>query len=298
MRDKIVRGMTDDLQIRFHAVDATAVVQEAVNKHALSITGTILLGRMLAAGLLMSSDMKSEDNSLTLKVHGDGPIGGGIVVGRSNHRVKGYIYHPEIEVPLDAETGRVAVGKAVGAGILTVIKDLDLKEPFSGQVELTTGEIGDDLTYYYYQSEQIPSAVGLGVLVEPDGRVRQAGGFIVQVLPQAPEQTISTLEQNIAQMPNVTDLLDMGLTIEEILAKFLLKGISYSIMEEGVPQWECNCSKDRFRSGLKMLGMEELEEMLEIGAETECHFCSARYHFTSEEIKGIQDELEQEQQTK
>ncbi|HNX01024.1 MAG TPA: Hsp33 family molecular chaperone HslO, partial [Candidatus Cloacimonadota bacterium] len=206
MPSKIIRGMAGNNTFRFFATDATDVVQEAVEKHNLSITATVLLGRMITAGLMMGYDLKNETDSLTLKINGDGMIGGALVDCRSDGKIRGYVIHPEVELPLDENTKNIQVGKAIGAGVLTVIKKYGSSTPYQSEIPLRTGEIAEDIAFYYAQSEQIPTAVSLGVLVDPDATVRRAGGFIVQAMPNTPDDMLYRLEKNINNMPYISDL--------------------------------------------------------------------------------------------
>ncbi len=287
MPNKLIRGMAGQETFRFFAVDATNVVQDAVNKHQLSVTATVLFGRMLIAGLMMGSDLKNETDSLTLKINGDGAIGGALVDCRSNGRIRGYVFHPEVELPLEENSKNIQVGKAVGSGILTIIKKFGISAPYQSEVELQTGEVADDLAYYYVQSEQIPTAVSLGVLVNPDATVRRAGGFMVQALPNAPEEMLEQLETNINNMPYMSDLLDMGLTIEEICAKVLFKNMDLQITEEQDAQYYCSCSKDSFARGLSLLDVSDLEEIKSEPVTTHCRFCNKEYTFSRQEVTDI-----------
>ncbi|HPR18014.1 MAG TPA: Hsp33 family molecular chaperone HslO [Candidatus Cloacimonadota bacterium] len=293
MKDKIIRGITNNKFIRFFAVNSTETVREAVRLHNLSITNSVLLGRLLSGALLMGFDLKSESDMLTIKIEGDGPVGKALVTSNKNGEVKGYVNNPQLELPINQNTKTIDVPTAVGKGTLTIIRDLGLKNPYIGQVELKYGTIAQDLTYYFAVSEQIPSSVGLGVLIEPDGSVKQAGGFIVQLMPETPEEVISHLEQNLAKFPNLTDVMDMGFPIEKIIADFILKDFQPEILEEIEAKYKCDCSSEKFIKGLKLLSKEELQEALakkEIFT-VHCHLCNTDYNYGKDAIEKILKEM-------
>ena len=235
----------------------------------------------------MGAMMKGEKDILTLQVKGDGPIQGITVTADSQGNVKGYVGNPDVILPANSK-GKLDVSGAVGAGYISVIKDMGLKEPYVGQTELKTGEIGDDLTYYFASSEQVPSAVGLGVLMEKDNTVRQAGGFIVQLMPNAEEEVIEKLEKNLAQITSVTELLDQGYTPEMLLEK-LLGDMDLEINEKVPTSFYCNCDKVRVGKVLISLGEKELQGMIDDGENIElnCHFCNTNYTFSVEELKEL-----------
>jgi len=234
-------------------------------------------------------DLKSDTDSLTIKIDGDGPIGKALVTAVKNGSVKGYVNHPQMELSLNAENNSIDVASAVGSGMLTIIKDLSLKNPYIGQVELKYGTIAKDLTYYFVTSEQIPSSVGLGVLIEPDGSIRQAGGFIIQLMPDTPGDVISNLEKNLSNFPNLTDMMDMGYAIEEIIDKFILKGFEPVFLEEIEAKYKCNCSEKKFEKGLKLLSKQELQVAIdqEETLTVHCHFCNKEYHYKKDRIEKI-----------
>jgi len=287
--DRIIRGITEDKSIRFFAVDSTRTIQKAVKLHNLSITNSVIMGRMLSATLMMATDLKSDKNDLTLKINCDGAIGDVIVTGNKNGYVKGYIKNPEIELPLEENSGSINVAKAIGNGKLTIIKDLGMKTPYIGIVEMKYGTIAKDLTYYFAQSEQIPSSVGLGVLVMPDCSIRQAGGFIIQLLPNAKEEVISRLEKNLEKFPNLTDMMDMGHSIEDIIAKFILKGFNPIIKDTQPVAYKCNCSKKKFSKGIELLSKIELQEAIDTNETltVHCHFCNKDYKFDKNDLHNI-----------
>ncbi|MDD3049534.1 MAG: Hsp33 family molecular chaperone HslO [Candidatus Cloacimonetes bacterium] len=300
MSDLVIRGKTTDNFIRFFAVDSTETSREAMRIHSFSITAATLFSRIASACLMMSSDLKDDLHLLTLKVDGDGPIESVLATANRKGHLKGYVRNPKVELPLDEKNRKINVGKAVGRGTLTVIKDLGLKNPYNGQVELVSGEIAEDLTYYFVKSDQIPTSVALGVLIEPDGTIRKSGGFIVQLMPQTPEEVISRLEKNLANLPNISDLMDMGYDIEKIVSDLVLKGFGVEITSENQASYTCNCSKERFRTGLKLLGKDELIDLplQDDSISTECHFCGKKYDFSKTEIEEIIKELERERPDK
>ncbi len=291
--DRIIRGITKDKSIRFFAIDATETVQEAVTIHHLSMTNSVIMGRMISATLMMAADLKSDKNVITLKIDGDGPAGVAIATARKNGYVKGYAKNPEVEIPLNKHTKTFDIQNAIGNGTLTIIKDLGMKSPYIGQIELKYGTIAKDLTFYFAKSEQIPSSVGLGVLVMPDGKIKQAGGFIIQVLPETPEKVISKIEENLAKFPNLTDMMDMGHSIEDIISKFILKGLEPEIKETAPVQYKCDCSIEKFEDGIKLLSKKELQEAIETNETLtiHCHFCNTDYNFNKNKIEKILEQM-------
>ena len=287
MNDYIVRAVAADSQIRAFAAVTTETVETARKDHNTSPVATAALGRLLTGGAMMGVMMKGENDILTLQIKGDGPINGITVTADSKGRVKGYAGNPEVLIPANSK-GKLDVSGAVGNGILNVIKDMGLKEPYSGQVALQTGEIAEDLTYYFAVSEQVPSAVGLGVLMNKDNTVRQAGGFIVQVMPFAEETTIAKLEQNVQKIQSVTTLLEQGHTPESLLEQ-VLEGFDIEINDTIPTEFYCNCDKNRVEKALISIGRKELNELIQEGKEVElnCHFCNTNYVFSVEELKEI-----------
>ena len=287
MNDYIVRAVAADSQIRAFAAVTTETVETARKDHNTSPVATAALGRLLTGGAMMGVMMKGENDILTLQIKGDGPINGITVTADSRGRVKGYAGNPEVLIPANSK-GKLDVSGAVGNGILNVIKDMGLKEPYSGQVVLQTGEIAEDLTYYFAVSEQVPSAVGLGVLMNKDNTVRQAGGFIVQVMPFAEETTIAKLEQNVQKIQSVTTLLEQGHTPESLLEQ-VLEGFDIEINDTIPTEFYCNCDKNRVEKALISIGRKELNELIQEGKEVElnCHFCNTNYVFSVEELKEI-----------
>ena len=287
MGDYIVRAMAADQQIRAFAITSRELVEKARASHGTSPVATAALGRLLSAGAMMGVMMKGDKDILTLQMKGTGPLGGNTVTADSKGNVKGYVDNPDVMLPPNA-LGKLDVGGAIGVGILNVIKDMGLKEPYNGTCELKTGEIGDDLTYYFATSEQVPSAVGLGVLMNKDNTVKQAGGFIIQLMPFIPEETIDKLEAKLANVKSVTSMLDAGFTPEMILEE-LLGEFGLEITDKMPTQFSCNCDKQRIEKALISVGRKNLNEMVQDGKPIEvgCHFCGTKYEFTVEELKDL-----------
>ena len=287
MNDYIIRATAANDQIRAFAAVTTEMVETAREHHNTSPVATAALGRLLTAGAMMGSMMKGEKDVLTLQIKAGGPLQGITVTADSQGNVKGYVGNPDVCIPANSK-GKLDVAGAVGPGFLTVIKDMGLKEPYSGQVMLQTCEIAEDLTYYFATSEQVPSAVGLGVLMNKNNTVRQAGGFIVQLMPFAEEEVISRLEQNVQKINSVTNLLEEGHTPESLLEK-VLEGFDIQINEKMDTRFHCICSKERVAKALISIGRKELNEMIQEGKpiEMNCHFCNTNYNFTVEELKEI-----------
>ncbi len=287
MNDYIVKATAADAQIRAFAATTRELTEEARQRHNTSPVATAALGRLLAAGAMMGSMMKGKDDLLTLQIQGDGPLGGLVVTADSAAAVKGYCYHPEV-VNEPNYLGKLDVGGAVGYGTLTVIRDLGMKEPYSGQVALVTGEIAEDLTYYFATSEQIPSSVALGVLMNKENTVRCAGGFVIQLMPFAEESVISRLEKKIAELSSITAMLDGKMTPEDILTQVLGEfGLEFT--ETVTPRFACNCSKQRVSKVLAGIAVKDLDEMIDDGkpVEVKCHFCNTAYQFEIDELKEL-----------
>lgn len=286
MKDYIVRATAADAQIRAFAAVTTGLTEAARTRHETSPVATAALGRLLTGGVLMGSMMKNPEDVLTLQIKCDGPIGGLTVTADAMGHVKGYVNHPEVMLP--PKNGKLDVGGALGQGILNVIKDMGLKEPYSGQTILQTGEIAEDLTYYFAASEQVPSSVGLGVLMNRDNTVRCAGGFIVQVMPFVEERVLRQLEENIGAMRSVTDMLDGGHSPEEMLSG-VLSGMEVEITDTMPAGFACNCSEGRIEKALISIGKSEIEDMIRDGKpiEVKCHFCNTAYTFSVEKLGQI-----------
>ena len=275
--DYIVRATAAEAQIRAFAATTRGVVEEMRQIHNTSPVVSAALGRLLTGGAMIGAMMKGEEDLLTLQVIGDGPVGGMTVTADSHGYVKGYANAPQVILPASAQ-GKLDVGRAVGSGSLRVIKDMGLKEPYVGQTMLQTGEIAEDLTYYFAISEQVPSSVGLGVLMEGDNTVKQAGGFILQLMPFAEEATVAQLEENLQKFSSVTAVLEEGNSPEQML-EMLLDGLSMQIAD----------TKQRVESAVASIGKKDIEEMIADGKdiEVDCHFCNKKYVFSVEELKRL-----------
>lgn len=283
-KDYMVRALGFDGTIRAIAVRATNTVNTAHEKHDTWSASTAALGRSLVAGLLLGATQKG-DVKLTIKIQGDGPGGAIVIDADTQGAVKGYIQNPHVSLDLNNQ-GKLDVRGVVGTkGSLTVIKDLGLKEPFTGQVPLISGELAEDFTYYLSASEQVPSSMGLSVLVDTDESVRASGGFLIQVMPDATEETIDTLEKHLAELPLVSKLIDSGQTPEDIL-KTILGEDNVEFLDTNSVEFKCDCSKDKFAEVLTSLGPDTLTEFIEEdhGAETVCHFCNTKYQFSEDDL--------------
>lgn len=289
MNDYIVRATAANAQIRAFACTTKGLVEKARNAHDTSPVVTAALGRLLGAGAMMGSMLKGERDILTLQIKGDGPVNGITVTADSRGNVKGYANVPDVILPANA-LGKLDVGGAVGKGFLSVIKDMGLKEPYVGQTELQTGEIAEDLTYYFAVSEQVPSCVGLGVLMERNNTVRQAGGFIVQLMPFAEETVIGRLEDNLKRIDSVTAMLDEGNSPERML-ELVLEGLEPEVTDTLPCDFVCNCGKARVEKALISIGKAQLRDMIDEGREIEvnCHFCNRNYVFSVEELQSLYD---------
>ena len=291
MKDYIVRGMAAGNEIRFLAAYTRETVETARKTHNTSPVCSAALGRLLTGGALMGAMCKNEDDVLTIKVNGDGPAKSITVTADAKLNVKGLIYNNAVDLPLKSN-GHLDVGTAVGAGTLTVIRDEGVAEPYVGQTALVTGEIGDDLTYYFAESEQIPTSVGVGVLVDKDLSIKHAGGFIIQLLPFAKEETITTLENSLAKVNSVTDYFNKGMTVEDMMRSILGKDVFGGdiVIEEPLPiQYHCNCSRERVTKALISLGRKELQSIIDDGEPItmHCDFCNSDYTFEVPEIEEL-----------
>lgn len=287
MKDYIIRAVTGDGAVRASAAVTTQMVNEAQKIHGTTPTATAALGRLLTACSIMSDMMKGEKDSLTLQIDGGGPVGKLIAVGDSNANVKGYVSNPLVDLPL--KNGKLDVGGAVGTdGTLGIIRDFGLKEPYMGHVKLCTGEIGDDIALYYARSEQIPSVVALGVLVDRDYSVKAAGGMILQVMPEATEEQILQLEAMVKEMPAITTMLEEGNTPEDIVA-FALRDFSSYTFETSETSYQCDCSRERIERAVRSLGKAEIQDIIDqqINAELTCHFCNKKYVVTKQELEAM-----------
>jgi len=284
--DYIVRAIAGNSQIRAFAAVTTNLVEEARVRHETSPVATAALGRLLTAGAMMGSMMKNDDDVLTLLIKCGGKIGGVTVTADSQGHVKGYVNNPHVMLP--PKNGKLDVGGALGPGFIQVIKDMGLKEPYSGQTVLQTGEIGDDLSYYFATSEQVPSSVGLGVLMTLDNHVKAAGGFIIQVMPFITESILQKLEQNIQNITTVTEILEENARAEVMLKK-VLDGLDVEITDIIPAAFYCNCSKERIEKAIISVGEDEIKSMIADGETVEvmCHFCNTAYYYTVEALQEI-----------
>ena len=290
--DYMIRGMAASGQIRYFAITSRDLVEEARRRHQTSPVMTAALGRLLSGGAMMGAMMKGEKDLLTLQIHGSGPAGGLTVTADARGHVKGYPVNPVVSLPA-SPAGKLDVGRAIGSGVLTVIKDIGMKEPYSGQVQLVSGEIAEDLTYYFAVSEQTPSSVALGVLMNKNNTVAQAGGYMIQLMPGTGEDVIAGLEERLSRTEPVTTMLSKGHTpesmMEEILADFDVEAA-----RERIPaSFSCNCSKERMEKALVSLGASELDQIIADGKpiEMNCHFCNSHYSFSLDELRRTREEL-------
>ncbi|HAR6208006.1 TPA: Hsp33 family molecular chaperone HslO [Staphylococcus pseudintermedius] len=289
--DYLVKALAFNGEIRAYSVNATETIQEAQKRHYTWPTASAALGRTMTASLMMGAMLKG-DQKLTVTVDGDGPIGKIIADADAKGKVRGYVTNPQTHFPLN-EQGKLDVRRAVGTtGAINVVKDVGMRDYYTGSSPIISGELGEDFTYYFANSEQVPSSVGVGVLVNPDNSIKAAGGFILQVMPGAKDETIDRLEAAISTMKPVSTLIDEGLTPEEMLETILGKD-NVTILESMPTEFECNCSHDKFLNAIKGLGQAEIEDMIakDHGGEAECHFCRSRYSFSEDELKALLAEM-------
>ncbi|MGR6061323.1 Hsp33 family molecular chaperone HslO [Bacillus velezensis] len=287
--DYLIKAIAYDGKVRAYAARTTDMVNEAQRRHDTWPTASAAIGRTMTASLMLGAMLKGEDK-LTVKIEGGGPIGAIVADANAKGEVRAYVSNPHVHFDLN-EQGKLDVRQAVGTdGTLSVVKDLGLRDYFTGQVEIVSGELGDDFTYYLVSSEQVPSSVGVGVLVNPDNTILAAGGFIIQLLPGTDEETISTIEKQLSQIEPISKLIQKGLTPEEILEEVL--GQKPDVLETMPVKFHCSCSKDRFETAILGLGKKEIQDMIEEDgkAEAVCHFCNEKYLFTKEELEELRDE--------
>lgn len=286
MKDYIVRGIAADGQIRAFAATTKNICEEARSRHNMSPIAAVALGRLLTGGAMMGTMMKNDADIVTIQIKGDGPIGSMTVTSDARGRVKGYVANPQVMLPL--KDGKLDIAGALGIGVLSVIKDIGLKEPYVGDTILITSEIGDDLTYYFATSEQVPSSVALGVLMNKDNTVEQAGGFIIQLMPDATEETTAKLEEAISKVKSVTELLEKGMTPEDILT-YILGDMGFEKLDTIDTEFYCNCSKDRVSKAIMSIGAKDIQDMIDDGKpiEVNCHFCNTNYSFSVDELKEM-----------
>lgn len=288
MKDYIVRATAGNAQVRAFAAYTKETVDTARERHQLSPVACAALGRLLTGGAMMGAMLKGEKDLLTLQINCSGEIGQLVVTSDAHGNVKGYVKNPNVMLPPSA-AGKLDVGGALGLGVLSVIKDMGLKEPYCGQTVLQTGEIAEDLTYYFASSEQIPTSVGLGVLMDKEyANVKQAGGFIIQLMPFAEDEVIDKLEENLKKIPSVTEMLDSGMSPEDML-KTVLDGLDVEFTDTMPIAFNCNCSKERVAKAVISIGKKELQTMIEENEpiEVNCHFCNEKYKFTVDELREM-----------
>lgn len=290
MQDYIVRSTAAGGTVRALAAVTTNLVSEAKQLHNLSPLASAALGRTLTGAAMMSKLLKGEKDTLTIQIKGDGPIGGLVVVSDSKANVRGYVYNPQVDLPLN-DIGKFDVSGAIGQGYLNVIKDMGLKEPYIGYVKLASGEIGDDIAYYFAYSEQVPSIVSLGVLVDKSGAILKSGGYMIQLMPGAEEDLIDYLEARVLSIPSTTRLLTEGKSPEDILGLILWEK-DLKIIDTSPCRYLCNCSRERMERNVISLGKKEILDIIneQHGAELQCHFCNRKYFFSEENLYALINE--------
>lgn len=291
MSDSLMKALAYNDEVRVYVVEAPEMVEEARRLHDSWNTATAALGRAMIGSTLLAATLKNEQDSLTVRIQGDGPLGPILVEGNMHGEMRGYVHNPHVSLDLN-DQGKIDVKGAVGTeGDLSVSKDQGLKNPFVGQVPLVSGELAEDFTYYMAVSEQTPSSFALSVLINPDESVQVAGGFMLQVLPGASEETIDQLEEAIKHLPQVSELLAQESDLETLLSHLVGDG-NYKILEEMVVSFKCDCSKERFADAISTLGVDEIQQMIDEdgGAEVQCHFCRKKYQYSVEELEKIKEE--------
>ncbi|MDU1847480.1 Hsp33 family molecular chaperone HslO [Niallia alba] len=290
MSDYLVKALAFDGEVRAYAVRSTETVGEGQRRHHTWPTASAALGRSLTATAMLGAMLKG-DQKLTVKIDGSGPIGLILVDGNAKGEVRGYVTNPQVHFDLN-EHGKLDVRRAVGTeGTLSVVKDIGMRDYFTGQVPIVSGELGEDFTYYLFNSEQVPSSVGVGVLVNPDDSILAAGGFIIQLMPGAKEDTITKIENRLSEIPPISKLIEKGLTPEELLEEVCGKD-NVKVIEKMPISFTCTCSKERFSNAIISLGQAEIEDIIETDgqAEAECHFCNEKYMFNKDELEKLLEE--------
>lgn len=286
---RIIRAISDNKTINMIAIDSTDMVEEARRLHHATPVALAALGRSISASAMMGVMLKEQRAKLTLQIKGNGPLGMIVCVADSKGKVKGYVNNPDVDLPLRESDHKLDVAQAVGQeGTISIIRDLGLKEPYIGQYPITSGEIAQDLTEFYAKSEQVPSSVALGVLIDTDYSVKAAGGFIVQLMPDVSEEDIETLERNLRGVLSVSHMVDEAKQLEQIV-EVIMGELGYQIVQEIEAQYECDCNKERIERALISLGRAELEQILEEDAQAElvCHFCNTKYLFSADELRSM-----------
>lgn len=291
MKDYIVRATAAKGTVMAFAAITTNMAEKARKTHDMSSDATVALGKALTATTMISAMLKNNDDRMTLQIRGDGPLGGIVTVGDKELNIKGYVFNPKTDIPL--KDGKIDTAGAIGQnGYLNIIKDMGLKEPYIGYVDLVSGEIAEDLTYYFAHSEQIPTAISLGVMVNKDGSVINSGGYIIQLMPDADENLINYIENTIQSIPGITELLSYGET-PEIILDLIFGEKELKISQKTECKFICNCSREKMERNLMSLGAKELKEIIEEqhSAEICCHFCNTKYIFNEEELRSLVDEI-------
>lgn len=286
--DYIIRAINKEKDVKIQVAITTELVEKARKTHNLTKTASAVLGRTLSAGIILAEDMKNEKDSITVNINGDGPVGRIVATAKNNGKIKGYVQNPNADADVRESDGKLDVSGLVGNGTLTVVRDLGMREPYVGQVPLVSGEIAEDFANYLYTSDQVPSVVGLGVLVDTDLTIKSSGGFILQLMPGTSEETICKIEENLKDLPTVTQMIESGFNAEDILNR-VMQGFEMKILNKKEISFDCDCSKEKVEDALVSLGTKEIEEIIKEDkkAEIQCHFCNTFYNFDEEDLNKI-----------
>lgn len=286
--DYIIRAINKEKDVKIQVAITTELVEKARKTHNLTKTASAVLGRTLSAGIILAEDMKNEKDSITVNINGDGPVGRIVATAKNNGKIKGYVQNPNADADVRESDGKLDVSGLVGNGTLTVVRDLGMREPYVGQVPLVSGEIAEDFANYLYTSDQVPSVVGLGVLVDTDLTIKSSGGFILQLMPGTSEETICKIEENLKDLPTVTQMIESGFNAEDILNR-VMQGFEMKILNKKEISFDCDCSKEKVEDALVSLGTKEIEEIIKEDkkAEIQCHFCNTFYNFGEEDLNKI-----------
>lgn len=286
--DYIIRAINKEKDVKIQVAITTELVEKARKTHNLTKTASAVLGRTLSAGIILAEDMKNEKDSITVNINGDGPVGRIVATAKNNGKIKGYVQNPNADADVRESDGKLDVSGLVGNGALTVVRDLGMREPYVGQVPLVSGEIAEDFANYLYTSDQVPSVVGLGVLVDTDLTIKSSGGFILQLMPGTSEETICKIEENLKDLPTVTQMIESGFNAEDILNR-VMQGFEMKILNKKEISFDCDCSKEKVEDALVSLGTKEIEEIIKEDkkAEIQCHFCNTFYNFDEEDLNKI-----------